>query len=306
MATEGKPRFRPSYKTCTQVTASCPVAATTYGYYPVLGGNLFYTVWFGILFLGSLFLGVKSKAWTYTVALGLGTALEALGYVGRILMHQNPWDSGGFKMQICCLVLAPSFLAACIYLTLKHLVLFFGPEHSIIRPRLYPWIFVGCDLGSMVLQGIGGGVAASASTKPQLLDVGNGLIIAGIAFQVATMSVCGLLVLLFIWKYQKAKKGSVAVATEAEKSQYHSISTDPKERKKLMMFCSAVALAYLAILIRCIYRLPEMAGGWGNALMRNEKEFLILDGGMIALACFLLTAFHPAFFFKAMCRNKQF
>jgi hypothetical protein len=26
------------------------------------------------------------------------------------------------------------------------------------------------------------------------------------------------------------------------------------------------------------YSLPEMAGGWGNALMRNETEFLILDG----------------------------
>ena len=253
-SSEGTTKFRPSYKSCTRITASCPVEATTYGYYPVLGGNLFFTVWFGILFLGSLAFGIKSKAWTYTVALGIGTSLESLGYVGRILMHQNPWDSGGFKMQICCLVLAPSFLAACIYLTLKHLVLFFGPEHSVIRPRLYPWIFVGCDIGSMALQGIGGGVAASASTKPQLLDVGNGLIIAGIAFQVATMSVCGLLVCLYIWRFKKAKKAGASVSSTAEKSQYHSVSTDPKERKKLMIFCTAIALAYFAILIRCIYR----------------------------------------------------
>jgi hypothetical protein len=27
--------------------------------------------------------------------------------------------------------------------------------------------------------------------------------------------------------------------------------------------------------------LPEMAGGWGNPMMRNEKEFLILDGGYV-------------------------
>jgi hypothetical protein len=37
-------------------------------------------------------------------------------------------------------------------------------------------------------------------------------------------------------------------------------------------------VAYVTVLIRCIYRLPEMAGGWGNALMRNEREFLLLDG----------------------------
>jgi len=113
---------------------------------------------------------------------------------------------------------------------------------------------VGCDLGSMVLQGIGGGVAASAESKPELLSVGNGLIIAGIAFQVATMSVCGLLVLLYIYKYKKAKKAGVTVSSGVEKSQYHTISTDPKERKKLMVFCSAVAISYVAILIRCIYR----------------------------------------------------
>jgi hypothetical protein len=27
-----------------------------------------------------------------------------------------------------------------------------------------------------------------------------------------------------------------------------------------------------------ISSLPEMAGGWGNKLMRNEMEFLVLDG----------------------------
>jgi len=27
-----------------------------------------------------------------------------------------------------------------------------------------------------------------------------------------------------------------------------------------------------------VARLPEMAGGWGNHLMRSEVEFLVLDG----------------------------
>lgn len=29
------------------------------------------------------------------------------------------------------------------------------------------------------------------------------------------------------------------------------------------------------------HSLPEMAGGWGNPMMRNEKEFLILDGAYV-------------------------
>lgn len=27
-----------------------------------------------------------------------------------------------------------------------------------------------------------------------------------------------------------------------------------------------------------LFSLPEMLGGWGNPLMRNETEFMILDG----------------------------
>lgn len=26
------------------------------------------------------------------------------------------------------------------------------------------------------------------------------------------------------------------------------------------------------------HRLPELAGGWGNPRMRNEMQFLVLDG----------------------------
>ena len=107
-----------------------------------------------------------------------------VGYIGRIIMHNNPWSGAGFKTQICCLVLAPSFLAAGIYVTLKHLVIYCGPENSRLKPRLYPWVFIGCDFGSIVLQAIGGGVASAAGdhgSKPGLLKSGNGLIVAGVS-----------------------------------------------------------------------------------------------------------------------------
>jgi hypothetical protein len=36
--------------------------------------------------------------------------------------------------------------------------------------------------------------------------------------------------------------------------------------------------AYLFILIRCIYRIGEMAGGWKNKISRNQTDFMVLDG----------------------------
>jgi len=66
-------------------------------------------------------------------------------------MHSNPFGAS-FKIQICCLVLAPSFLAAGIYLSLKHLVLHVDPQKSRIKPNWYPPIFIGCDVFSILLQ----------------------------------------------------------------------------------------------------------------------------------------------------------
>ncbi|KAH8699452.1 parasitic phase-specific protein PSP-1 [Phaeosphaeriaceae sp. PMI808] len=293
-AEEARPKG--GFKQCLEVSAACPVRATLYGYRPAMGPNAFFAALFGACFLASLIIGIMTKTWTYTLALGIGTFLECAGYIGRIIMNDNPWSPSGFKLQICALVLGPSFVAAAIYLTLKHFVLYCGPEHSLIKARLYPWIFVGCDFGSMVLQGIGGGMAAAGGiNNKKLIDGGNNMIVAGIAFQVVTMAVCGILVLVYLFRY---KKSAAARHSIEEKSAYH---LDKEQGDfplwKVKAFGSMVILAYVTVLIRCIYRLPEMAGGWGNPLMRNEKEFLLLDGMMLAIACVVLTAFHPAYFF---------
>jgi hypothetical protein len=274
-AAEDRPKG--DFRQCLDVSAQCPVTATLYGYRPDMGANAFLCALFGVCFITSLVIGIMTKTWTYTLALGIGTFLECAGYVGRVMMNSNPWSESGFKLQICALVLGPSFVAAAIYLTLKHFVLYCGPQYSIIKARLYPWIFVGCDFGSMVLQGIGGGMAAAGGTKnKKLIDGGNSMIVAGIAFQVATMAVCGILVVIYIIRY---KKGAAARHAMEEKSAYH---TDKDQGSialwKVKVFAGSVILAYFTVLIRCIYRLPEMAGGWGNALMRNEQEFLLLDG----------------------------
>jgi hypothetical protein len=260
-----------------QVTPECPVELTTYGYYPNLTVNAFFVALFGLLCISQIGIGTLRRTWTYMLAMVLATFGEAVGYGGRLMMWKNPWDSDGFKMQICCLVLAPSFLAAGIYLTLKHLVLYCGPEHSRLKPRLYPWLFIGFDFGSIILQALGGGIAAAAgdhAAKPRLLDVGNGLIVAGIATQVATMGVCGLLMLDFFIRFHRAKKSP----SRSNDSEWEKNSTDPKASRNFRIFCWSIATAFLTTFIRCVYRLPEMAGGWGNDLMRRETEFLILDG----------------------------
>lgn len=235
----------PSLRDCTSVTPACPVEATTYGYYPVLWANVALCAVFGLLCLLQVFMCLFKRVYSYSIVVACGCMLECLGYVGRLMMRNNPWDPNGTKMQIVCLIIAPTFTAAGVYLTLKHTVIHNGPEHSRLRPALYTWIFVGCDVGSICLQAIGGGVAASATNDADLLHVGNNIIIAGIAFQVATMLICGLLAAEYIFKLVRARRQSTIRAVSRKEK-----SSDTKAQ----IFQFAVMFAYLAILIRCIYR----------------------------------------------------
>jgi len=146
---------------CTSVTPSCPVTSTVYGYYPSLPGNILLCIVFFLCLLLQLYYGIRYKTRGFTIALTIGCFAEALGYIGRILLHSNPWNQSYFDIQICCLVLAPSFLAAGVYLALKGLVIKFGSEKSRLRPGLYPWVFVGCDVVSILMQAAGGGAAAT-------------------------------------------------------------------------------------------------------------------------------------------------
>ena len=192
---------------------------------------------------------------------------EAIGYGGRIMMHYNPWDSNGFKVQICCLVLAPSFLAAAIYLTLKHLVIYFGAEKSRIRPGLYTAIFISCDVVSILIQAGGGGIAASNDSD--LVKIGDHLIVAGISFQVATMFVCMCLAADFGFALFKHHNKRRVTAEEVQEGRELPGSF------RYYAICSSIA--FLLIFIRCVYRVPEMAGGWGGPLMQRQAEFMILD-----------------------------
>ncbi|KAF9872884.1 RTA1 like protein [Colletotrichum karsti] len=276
---------------CIEVTPPCPVEATIYGYYPNVGGNAFFVALFSICTVAQLVLGIKFRLRAFTAVMVIGCGLEALGYIGRLLLNQNPWSDDGFRLQVVCLILAPSFMAAGIYLTLKHLITYIGPENSRLAPKWYTWIFISCDAISFLMQAAGGGMAASADGDDSLADTGNNLMIAGIAFQVVTMGICGLLAIDFAWRTYSRRRSTKG-------SNPWNQSAEPNWRFRF--YLSASTVAFVTIFIRCIYRLPEMAGGWGNELMRKEGEFLVLDGMMIAIAAILMTVAYPGIFFPAI------
>lgn len=255
-------------QTCDEVTSYCPIDVSVYGYYPSLAANGFFLGFFALFALVNLCLGIRYKTWSYMIALVLGCVCAAVGYVGRILLHDNPFNQSGFVMQICCLIIAPAFNSAAIYLTLKHMVLCFGEEFSVIKARYYTYIFIAADLLSLIMQGAGGGIASNADAGSSQEETGNDLLMAGISWQVVALFFFILMASWYIVRRRSALK-QYPLSTEA--------ATTIKQRK-FRLFAFAVSSAWFAIFVRCIYRIVEMAGGWGNEVMRDEATFIVFEG----------------------------
>jgi hypothetical protein len=165
------------------------------------------------------------------------------------------------------LTFAPAFLAAGLYLQLKHLIITFGSSWSFLKPKLYTWIFISCDIFSIALQGAGGGIAASVEATDSLFDVGNNLTIAGLVFQVFTLVMFGILSTQYFLR------------TLRHKHELNPATEGLRRSMKFQIFLGAIVLAYTTILIRCCYRVAELAGGWShkNATLRDEGLFIGLD-----------------------------
>jgi hypothetical protein len=137
--------------------------------------------------------------------------------------------------------MGPAFWSAAIYLTLKHEVSVLGREFSPIKPSLYPWIFITCDLISLTLQGAGGGLAASSDTDSGTKAGGNGML-AGIVWQVVTLSVFAAVPRLFFMRVRSSPMHRLSI--EAQKVW---------EGKRFWVFFWGVMVALVTTYARCVY-----------------------------------------------------
>lgn len=252
---------------CTELSVECPAELSVYGYLPNVPANAFFLGFFGLFGLLNLGLGIKYRTWSYMVALCLACLTEAIGYVGRIIMHSNPFADSGFITQICCLIIAPAFNSAAIYLTLKHIALCFGPEYSFIKPRFYTYIFICADFISLLLQAIGGALASTADTQDEQ-DLGDNLMMAGISWQVAALAFFAATATVYV---VRVKRGTRHTPLSLE-------AAATLKDIKFRLFALGVVVAWFTIFIRCVYRIIEMAGGWRNDIMQNEAGFIVLEG----------------------------
>ncbi|KAK1716714.1 hypothetical protein CaCOL14_011683 [Colletotrichum acutatum] len=264
-------------------------------YRPSVAGNVLFLVIMALLACGQIFLGIKHKTRGFMIAICLGLLTETVGYIARVLLNGNPFSRDYFLWYLITLTIGPVFIAAAIYLTLGRIVVINGEAISRIKPRSYTTFFLGCDIVSLVVQAVGGGIAASTPLdNPHMIDVGTNILVAGLSIQVACLFAFTACSLEFLWRVKKNPEMRNPEFTDLVNS----------KRYKLFLFALFGATAFL--FIRTVFRSVELSEGFGGKLANQEVEFMILDGTMIILACSCLTIFHPGYGFGKRWNEAKF
>ncbi|KAF3049685.1 hypothetical protein E8E11_010144 [Didymella keratinophila] len=269
---------------------TCPTSWQVIDYRPSLAGNAIDMAMFILFLLTQAYFGVQHKTWKYTAILLTGLLGEIVGYAGRLMLHLNPFLMNNFLVNLIPLTLAPALFTAAIYLSLSRVFFILDPSnaYSRLKPKLYTYIFVGCDLLALILQAIGGALAATAKDK-RGSDQGVRVMIAGLISQVVTMAWFLALWADFVIRHRRARG-----RTTIKLGMYEALEASDGFK----WFQWSLFVATGLIFVRCVYRVVELWEGFGGHLANHEASFMVFEGPMIILAVGGLTWFHPGRVFE--------
>lgn len=111
------------------------------------------------------------------------------------------------------------------------------------------------------------------------------MLIAGLSFQVFTMSCFIVLVIDFA---VRARRGGGRRGADGKQA---VLRASPRFRG----FLGAIAFATVLIFARCVYRVAELSEGYSGHLAKTQGYFIALEGSVVVAAVWALNINHPAF-----------
>ncbi|EST04780.1 RTA-like protein [Kalmanozyma brasiliensis GHG001] len=265
----------------------CSIENSSYGFRPALWTGILFSTLFGLVMLIHAFLLLFHRAFPRFMFIAIVAAAgELAGWIARTFGHTNPFNRNAYIAQIVCLILSPAFISAVNYVAFQNVMDVFGSRWSRIPRKWYVIGFCFGDLCSLVVQAVGGAMSAEATTEDQV-ETGKNIMIAGVSVQVAVTAPFMLLYLDYNIRRLR---------------EWARLAKDERPHRRVEIFNKVIGVSTLLILVRCIYRIVEMADGWVGYLATTEVYFDVLDGLMILLAIGVFIPFHPGWFLP---RNKE-
>ncbi|KAL2813838.1 RTA1 like protein-domain-containing protein [Aspergillus granulosus] len=274
---------------CTLET--CSIEDAYIRYQPSVPGNAIYIALFGTLLVVQVIQTPLYRMWGFSLSMIAGLFLEVLGYSARILFHDDPFSFDWFLMNLISLSLGPVFFCAALYFLLGRIVVVYhGEDISRLRPKMYAVFFVSCDAIALVMQSAGGAITSMAEDA-DMTAVGTNVMIAGLAFQVAALTLFIYLGSEFAIRLRRRGTKRTGSTDCDNRKDDNFITIRQKRRWKVWIF--TIALSTLLVYIRSIFRVVELNGGYDSELANDEAAFMVLEGAMISIMCICMTVLHP-------------
>ncbi|CRK46111.1 hypothetical protein BN1723_006890 [Verticillium longisporum] len=255
----------------------CPIEWTVYQYRPILGVSIMFIILYFLALLVHVYLGFRWRTWWFASFMAAGCLAEVVGYIGRVLLYNNPWSFGAFLIQIVFITFGPVFFTAAIYVTLARAIVFFAPDISRIRPRLLWIFFITADILCLVLQAAGGAISSISAGSN---NIGVDIALAGLILQVVLLFAFCVFFGDYMWRYIRSVKPDASRAIG----------------RRQRLFFGGLAAAIVLIFVRCVYRVDELSEGYQNSTkITNEGLFIGLEGVLIVQAACALFIGHPGY-----------
>ncbi|KAL0932054.1 parasitic phase-specific protein psp-1 [Colletotrichum truncatum] len=255
----------------------CDIQYSLFKYRPSLPVNALFLALFAIAAIIHIFLGIRWRSWWFMSCIVAGCVLEIIGYVGRILLHNNPFAFVPFMLQIVFITSGPVFYTAAIYVTVSKAITHLAPEVSRIPPNVMYWIFIFLDIACLAIQAAGGAISTTSEGSS---DLGVNLAMAGLILQVVIIVGFCAVFADYMIRYKRSR-----------------FSRHLTKRENV--FFAFLSLAISLILGRCAYRVDELSEGYRDSTkITNEGLFIGLEGVLIIVAVFSLCIGHPGLAFE--------
>ncbi|KAH9977067.1 RTA1 like protein-domain-containing protein [Lactifluus volemus] len=259
-----------------------------YGYVPTEWVAITFILLFGISTFVHTIQALRSRLWWLIPSVIFCGFLEVIGWSSRLWSSQNPSIFRPFVIQAITLVIAPTSLVAANFILLGRIMRRLGPQYSRLTPRRYTIIFVCCDINALLIQGMGGSLAAGSNTSKSKAQLGSNIALGGVIFQLASIAAYCAFAAEFLFRYARERP-----IRHIPGESYRGTVDANLKRMLYAMFITTVF-----IIIRTIYRTAEFVSGWNGKIYSTQWLFIVFDATMIAQAMWTLNIIHPGVYLK--------
>ena len=258
-----------------------------YGYEPSLAAAILFTVLFILTTITHIGQTLWKRTW-FMFPFILGGICEIIGYIARAISaseNPGPYSQTPFVVQTITIIVAPTLLAASIYMLLGRIVLMLhADERLFIRRTWLTKIFVSGDIISFFMQGIGAGVLASADDASSA-DTGKNIVVGGLFVQIVFFGLFLIAAGVFHWWMRSSWKAYPAGHPSAP-----SKNAGEKIWKKHMGALYAVSAM---IFVRSIVRVVEFLEGNDGYISTHEVFLYVFDAMIMFFAMVAMNWVHP-------------